>query len=76
MESEVVVSFNDDTMMEDMGKSLEGLDSDISLMAVDFNGSSYPPEENISWESPLNHEEITTIKARLEGTFLGCIQYA
>ena len=74
MGSEVDVSFNDDTVMESTGESFEGLDSEVILMDadfnLDFNGSNYLPQENVSWQSgTLNHKEVTTIEARTEGTF-------
>ena len=53
--------------MESADESLAFFDTEVSTRITNIDYSIYLPEE-LS-HSPLNHEKVTTIEARPEGTF-------
>ena len=57
--------------MESADESLAFFNSEVSTRSTDIDHSIYLPEE-LS-QSPLNHKKVTTIEARLEGTFISCM---
>lgn len=62
------VSYNDCSVMESADESLAFFDSEVSTRTTDIDHSIYLPEDFS--QSPLNYQEVTTIEARPEGTFI------